>query len=78
MVWSKIMSEVNNRIKAIINNSLDFGGVSIICVWDFHQLRPVKYSYVFQVSNIVLIIMTALLVRIFGRNSHLWNNETKR
>ena len=34
-----------------MDNSLDFGGISIICVGDFHQLRPVKDSYVFQVSN---------------------------
>ena len=32
-----------------MDNSLDFGGVSIICVGDFHQLRPVKDSYVFQI-----------------------------
>ena len=42
MVGSKIMSQVNNRLKAIMDNSLDFGGVSIICVGDFHLLRPVK------------------------------------
>ena len=51
MVGSKILSQVNSRLKAIMDNSLDFGGVSIICVGDFHQLRPVKDSYVFQVSN---------------------------
>ena len=51
MVGSKILSQVNNRLKAIMDNSLDFGGISIICVGDFHQLRPVKDSYVFQVSN---------------------------
>ena len=32
-----------------MDNSLDFGGVSIISVGDFHQLRPVKDSYVFQI-----------------------------
>ena len=49
MVGSKILSQVNNRLKAIMDNSLDFGGVSIISVGDFHQLRPVKDSYVFQI-----------------------------
>ena len=49
MVGSKILSQVNNRLKAIMENSLDFGGVSIISVGDFHQLRPVKDSYVFQI-----------------------------
>ena len=51
MVGGKIISQVNSRLKEIMDNSLDFGGVSIICVGDFHQLRPVKDSYVFQVSN---------------------------
>ena len=49
MVGSKILSQVNNRLKAIMDNCLDFGGVSIISVGDFHQLRPVKDSYVFQI-----------------------------
>ena len=51
MVGSKILSQVNSRLKAILDTSLDFGGVSIICVGDFHQLRPVKDSYVFQIPN---------------------------
>ena len=51
MVGSKILSQVNSRLKAIFNTSLDFGDVSIICVGDFHQLRPVKDSYVFQIPN---------------------------
>ena len=45
------VSQVNSRLKAILNTSLDFGGVSIICVGDFHQLRPVKDSYVLQIPN---------------------------
>ena len=33
-----------------MGNSLEFGGVSIISVGDFHQLRPVKdTSYLLQV-----------------------------
>ena len=51
MVGSKIFSQINYRLKAILDTSLDFGGVSIICVGDFHQLRPVKESYVFQVPS---------------------------
>ena len=51
MVGSKILSQVNNRLKAIMDNSLDFGGVSIICVGDFHQLRSVRDSYVFQIPT---------------------------
>ena len=51
MVGSKILSQVNSRLKAIFDTSLDFGGVSIICAGDFHQLRPVKNSYVFQIPN---------------------------
>ena len=44
MVGSKILSQVNSRLKATFDNSLDFVGVSIICVGDFHQLQPVKDS----------------------------------
>ena len=51
MVGSKILSQVNSRLKAILETLLDFRGVSIICVGDFHQLRSVKDSYVFQIPN---------------------------
>ena len=51
MVGSRILSRVNNRLKQIFDTSNDFGGISIICVGDFHQLRPVKDSYVFQVPS---------------------------
>ena len=49
MVGRKIMSRVNNRLKAIMDNLLEFGGVSIISVGDLYQFRPVKDSYVFQI-----------------------------
>ena len=51
MVGSKILSQVNNRLKSIMDNSLDFGGVSIISVGDFHQLRRVRDRYVFQIQT---------------------------
>ena len=50
-VGSTILSQVNIRLKAILDTSLDFGGVSIICVGDIYQLRPMKDSYVFQIPN---------------------------
>ena len=41
--WSVVNSaQVNNRLKPIMDNSLDFGGAHIISVGDFHQLRPVN------------------------------------
>ena len=49
MVGSKILSRVNTRLKQIFDTPIDFGGISINSVGDFHQLRPVKDSYVFQV-----------------------------
>ena len=51
MVGNKILSQVNSRLKAILDTSLDFGDVSIICVGDFHQLQPVKDSYYFNIPN---------------------------
>ena len=37
MIGSKIISQVYSRLKEIMDTSLDFGGVSIICVGDFQQ-----------------------------------------
>ena len=71
MVGRKILSQVNSRLKAILDTSLDFGGVSIICFGDFHKLRPVKDSYVFQNQIVVLKVMIYLLGHIFGRSFHL-------
>ena len=51
MVGSKILSQINSRLKAIIDTLLDLSGVSIICFGDFHQLRLVKDSYLFQIPN---------------------------
>ena len=51
MVGSRILSRVNTCLKQIFDTPVDFGGISIICVGDFHQLRPVKDSYVFQVPS---------------------------
>ena len=70
MVGSKIFSQINHRLKAILDTSLDFGGVSIICVGDFHQLRPVKDSYVFQVPS-GSESYDVLVGPIFGKSFHL-------
>ena len=36
MVGGKILSQVNSRLKAILDTSLEFGGVTITCFGDFH------------------------------------------
>ena len=71
MVGSKILSQVNNRLKAIMDNSLDFGG-------DSSSLLEISINYVllgiamyFKFQSPVPIIMTGWLVRTFGRNFHL-------
>ena len=73
MVGSKKLSQVNNRLKAIMDNSLDFGGVSIVSVGDSINYVQLEIAMSFKFRLPVLITMMALLVRTFGRNSHLLN-----
>ena len=48
MVSATMMTQVDYRLREITRNDELFGGVSIICFGDFHQLRPVKDHFVFQ------------------------------
>ena len=41
MVGSKMLKQLNERLMQIMDSNQHFGGVSIICVGDFHQLKPV-------------------------------------
>ena len=73
MVGSKILSQVNNRLKAIMDNSLDFGGApsSLLEISISYVQLKIAMSFKFRLP--VLITMMALLVRTFGINSHLLN-----
>ena len=41
MVGSKMLKQLNESLRQIMDSNQHFGGVSIICVGDFHQLKPV-------------------------------------
>ena len=50
MVGNKMLAKIDQRLKEITGNTnIHFGGVSILFLGDFNQLRPVKESYIFQV-----------------------------
>ncbi len=51
MVSATMMSHVDHRLREITRCDELFGGISIICFGDFHQLRPVKDRFVFQCDD---------------------------
>ena len=48
MVGSKMLSRIDFRLKEIRNSKELFGGISILFVGDFNQLKPVMDSFAFQ------------------------------
>ena len=52
MVGNKMLAKIDQRLKEITGNTnIHFGGVSILFLGDFNQLRPVKESYIFQMMK---------------------------
>ncbi|MEW8561119.1 MAG: DUF6570 domain-containing protein [Candidatus Thiodiazotropha sp.] len=52
MVSSVMLEHIHLRLQAIKNNDLAFGGLNIILVGDFFQLRPVRGQFAFKHSNL--------------------------
>lgn len=48
MLSSDHFMEIDGRLRETLDPNKPFGGVSVITVGDFHQLRPVGAHYVFQ------------------------------
>ncbi|XP_074097725.1 uncharacterized protein LOC141526586 [Cotesia typhae] len=48
MVGSRMIQQVDSRLKQIFQTSKPFGGVSVIVFGDFNQLAPVGDSYIFE------------------------------
>lgn len=48
MVSTEMLDFIHRRLTAIKQNNLPFGGLNIIAVGDFHQLRPVKSLFAFE------------------------------
>jgi len=51
MVSITMFKQIDFRLKEIFHTTEKFGGKSIICFGDFHQLRPVQDRFVFQASS---------------------------
>ena len=51
MVGNKMLSLLNTRLQAIKGNHKLFGGVSIIAIGDFYQLKPVFDGWIFEDLN---------------------------
>lgn len=43
--------KVNDVLQEIFENQKPFGGISVLTVGDFNQLRPIKDSWVFEYAN---------------------------
>ncbi|CAD6226277.1 GSCOCG00011864001-RA-CDS, partial [Cotesia congregata] len=65
MVGSRMIQQVDSRLKQIFQTSKPFGGVSVIVFGDFNQLAPVGDRYVFKAHT------TDLYEDIIG--NPLWN-----
>ena len=48
MVSNEMLDFIHRRLTAIKQNSLPFGGLNVVAVGDFHQLRPVKSAFAFE------------------------------
>lgn len=48
MVSNNMLKYINFRLQEIKSNSLLFGGINIIAVGDFYQLKPVKGQFIFE------------------------------
>ena len=48
MVSNNMLKYINFRLQEIKSNSQVFGGINIIAVGDFYQLKPVKGQFIFE------------------------------
>ena len=48
MVGNQMINFVNQRLKEIMGNAKDFGGLSVIAVGDLYQLKPVFDGWIFS------------------------------
>ena len=52
MVGSKFLWDINQRLKQVMACDKYFGGLNVIATGDFHQLAPIKKSWIFQYTII--------------------------
>lgn len=51
MVGFTMFQQVNARLQQIMRSTAPFGGISVVVLGDFNQLRPVGDKYIFQFNN---------------------------
>ena len=51
MVGFTMFQQVNARLQQIMRSKAPFGGISVVVLGDFNQLRPVGDKYIFQSNN---------------------------
>ena len=51
MVGFTMFQQVDARLQQIMRTKKPFGGISVIVLGDFNQLRPVGDKYIFQFNN---------------------------
>ncbi|XP_044598273.1 ATP-dependent DNA helicase pfh1-like, partial [Cotesia glomerata] len=51
IVGSRMIQQVDSRLKQIFQSSKPFGGISVIVLGDFNQLAPVGDRYIFQAHS---------------------------
>ena len=51
MVGNLVWAALNKKLQQVFENTLLFGGISIIVVGDFLQLKPVRQDFVFQLNK---------------------------
>ena len=62
MVGSSMFGYINQRLKEIMGcDSKEFGGVSVLCVGDLFQLKPVFDSWIFKHSTILYSAFAPIL-----------------
>ena len=54
MVGKRLLAQLNTRLKQIMGNNKDFGGLPVIIVGDIKQLSPVRDSALFSSKNLTL------------------------
>ena len=48
MTGKETFNQLNKTLQLIMNNNMDFGGISVLLIGDFMQLPPVKQKSVYD------------------------------
>ena len=57
MCGTNMLNFINNRLQEIMGVRTIFGGLSVICIGDLHQLRPIGDTWIFHQPTLGLAIL---------------------